>query len=80
MQQYYVLTLEPRCGEVFRWIESHQLDYEVHLNRTRFWIPKNSHLQTEFLLRFSECCGTVDESLDTLTGMPKVGVLDARPK
>jgi hypothetical protein len=60
MRQYYVLTLNPRIGEVFRWIESSGCQYEVHLNRTRFWVPEGPVL-TEFLLRFSDCCPLVEE-------------------
>ncbi len=80
MREYYILTLDPRVHEVFTWIETNQLDYEVHLNRTRFWIDETTKTHTEFQLRFSDCCGRVDDSLDRLTGLPKVGVLDSRPK
>lgn len=60
MREYYVLTLDPRIGDVFRWIETNELTYEVHLNRTRFWVPEGRIL-TEFLLRFSETCPPVEE-------------------
>lgn len=63
MKQYYVLTLDPRAGQVFQFIYDHKLDREVHLNRTRFWVPEGPVL-TEFLLRFSESCPLVDLSLD----------------
>ena len=68
MRQYYILTLDPRASEVFQFIIEHKLDIEVHLNRTRFWIPEESSVLTEFLLRFSDCCPYVDESLDLTTG------------
>jgi len=42
---------------------------EVHLNRSRFWVP-NSSLLTEFLLRFADCCVEVDATLDLATGLP----------
>jgi hypothetical protein len=66
-RQYYILTLDPRAGEVFCFIRDHKLAVEVHLNRTRFWVPEGSVL-TEFLLRFSLCCPYVDESVDLATG------------
>ena len=69
MRQYYILTLDPRAGEVFRFIRDHQLTVDVHLNRTRFWVPEGSVL-TEFLLRFADCCPWVDEELDLATGLP----------
>ena len=69
MRQYYILTLDPRRCEVFEFIEYHKLTVDVHLNRTRFWVPEGSIL-TEFLLRFSDCCPYVDSSLDLTTGRP----------
>lgn len=61
MRQYYVLTLDPNLGEVFRFIESNKLEYEVHLNRTRFWIPEDSRVLTEFLLCYAHCCPYVED-------------------
>jgi hypothetical protein len=66
-RHYYVLNLDPRAGEVFGFIRDHKLTCEVHLNRTRFWVPEGSVL-TEFVLRFSLCCPYVDESVDLATG------------
>lgn len=68
MRQYYILTLDPRAGEVFQFIMHHKLTVEVHLNRTRFWIAEDSSVLTEFLLRFSDCCPYVDTSVDLTTG------------
>lgn len=70
MQEFYILTQHPRLGEVFRYIEAHGFSYEVHLNRTRFWVPLGREL-TEFLLRYSESCPQVDKDLDVTTGLPK---------
>jgi len=69
MRHYYVYTLEPRASEVFRFIQEHSLTYELHLTRTRFWVP-NGRLVTELMLRFSECVFLVDEGLDLATGFP----------
>jgi hypothetical protein len=69
MRQYYILTLDPRAGEVFRFIMDHKLRVEVHLNRTRFWIPEESSVLTEFILRFSDCCPRVDDQADLATGL-----------
>ena len=70
MRQYYILTLDPRCAEVFEFIQHHKLQVDVHLNRSRFWIPEDSSTLTEFLLRFSDCCPYVDTSADLATGRP----------
>ena len=69
MRHYYILNLDPRSREVFEFIRHHQLKVEVHLMRTRFWIPEGAVL-TELLLRFSECVHHVDDSLDLITGRP----------
>jgi hypothetical protein len=69
MPQYYILNQDPRAQEVFNFIREHQLQLEVHLNRTRFWIPKDSSVLTEFLLRFADSCPSVDPNLDPITGL-----------
>jgi hypothetical protein len=66
-RHYYVLNQDPRTREVFEFICDHKLAVEVHLNRTRFWVPEGVVL-TEFLLRYSECVHLVDESVDLATG------------
>jgi phosphosulfolactate synthase (CoM biosynthesis protein A) len=71
MRQYYVLNLDPRAGQVFEFIREHKLACEVHLNRTRFWVPDGTVL-TEFVLRYGDSCAYVDESLDLTTGHPKL--------
>lgn len=71
MHHFYVLNQDPRAGEVFDFISQHRLRCEVHLNRTRFWVPSGSIL-TEFALRFTDCCTPVDTTLDLATGL-KIG-------
>lgn len=61
MTQYAVLTQDPNFAQVLNWVTSNNLEYEVHLNRTRFHVP-NTVLQTEFLLRFCHCTHQVDEN------------------
>jgi hypothetical protein len=69
MRQYYILTQDPALKDVFEFIRHHNLKLEVHLNRTRFWVPDGTVL-TEFLLRFSTVATLVDESLDLISGHP----------
>jgi hypothetical protein len=69
MRQYYALTTAPQLASIFEFIQHHNLQFEVHLNRTRFWVPDGTVL-TEFLLRFSTVATLVDESLDLQTGHP----------
>ena len=61
MRQYYILTRDSRITEVFDFIRLHNIKFEVHVNRTRFWIPIESSIMTEFILRFSDCCPSVDD-------------------
>lgn len=70
MRHYYVSTLDPRASEVFKFIHTHNLEFELHLARTRFWVAEGPIL-TELLLRYSECVHLVDDSLDLATGLPK---------
>lgn len=65
--QHYVLTLDNNVGTVFRWIEANNIQYELHLNRTRFWVPSGA-IYTEFLLRFAHCCPPVDPRVDLISG------------
>ena len=69
MRHYYILNRDPRATEVFDFIRDHKLAVEVHINRTRFWVPVGTVL-TEFLLRFGECAHLVDPDLDLATGLP----------
>jgi hypothetical protein len=51
IKQFAVFSSDPNLELTLRFIEQHGLDHEIHLNRTRFWIPEGPVL-TEFLLRF----------------------------
>jgi hypothetical protein len=51
MKQFAVFSSDPNLELALLFIEQHNLAHEVHLNRTRFWIPEGAIL-TEFYLRF----------------------------
>jgi len=61
--EYYVLNQAPQALAVFKWIQAHGLDHEVHLNRTRFWVPLGTPLYTAFALQFAHCCPIVEGEL-----------------
>lgn len=67
MRHYYVSNSNPSLEDLFEFIRHHKLSVEIHLNRTRFWVP-NGTVLTEFLLRFSTVATLVDESADLITG------------
>jgi hypothetical protein len=50
---YAVLSASADYLRVMNWVSDRELAIEVHLNRTRFWIPEGVVL-TEFLLRYSD--------------------------
>lgn len=60
MTQYYVLTRDPQFSDVINWIPKNNIEYEIHLNRIRFWVP-DGPVKTEFLLKFIHCCPEVEE-------------------
>ena len=70
MREYYVLTMHPDAREVLAWVFDNALQHEVHLNRTRFWVPTDSSLNTYFQLWLAESCGVVDAGADLATGLP----------
>jgi hypothetical protein len=59
-QQYCVYSSNPDFPLVLEWLDLKGLDYEVHLNRTRFWIPAGP-IATEFFLRWYHCTSHVVE-------------------
>jgi hypothetical protein len=67
--EHYVLTMHPHAREVLIWVFDNNLPLEVHLNRTRFWVPRDSSLNTYFHLWLADYCGTVDPSADLATGL-----------
>ena len=70
MREYYVLTMHPNCKQVLTWVMDNNLQYEAHLNRTRFWVPTDSSLNTYYQLWLAESCGWVDPKLDLATAQP----------
>ena len=62
MHQYCVYTKNEHFLEVASWLQEHTIKYELHLNRTRFWVPDGSML-TEFLLKWGNVCPSVKEQI-----------------
>lgn len=58
------MTDNAQFGAVLAWVMAHDLEYQVHLNRTRFWIYEGSKACTEFLLLYADCCTQLDLQLD----------------
>ena len=66
---YAILTLSEKFVEVVRYIREHNIPYEVHLNRTRFWVPEE--LLSDFISTYGGYCDFVPFDQDLMTGQPK---------
>ena len=66
MNHYAILTGSTKFLEVAKYITENNLDYEVHLNRTRFWVP--DELLSNFINKHGEHCDFVPENQDLMTG------------
>jgi hypothetical protein len=64
--QFALLNHDPQLHVLFEFIQQHGLKHEVHLNRTRVWIPEGPIL-TQFLLQF-EHYHIVQANEDLATG------------
>jgi hypothetical protein len=51
VKHFAVFSSDPNLERALEFIEQHSLRHEIHLNRTRFWVPEGPIL-TEFYLRF----------------------------
>ena len=67
MHEYMILNSSLQAKDVFAYIRLHKFNVEVHLNRTRFWVPDGVEF-TEFILRFGDVCSAVDPREDRATG------------
>jgi hypothetical protein len=59
VREYAVYTVDPNFILCLEWVEQHDLRWEPHLNRTRFWVPEGP-LLTEFLLRWGHTTELID--------------------
>ena len=67
MTQYCVFTQNPDFTSVVEWVNARELPLEMHLNRSRFWVPAGT-VHTEFVLRWYHCCSRVVDNEDLATG------------
>jgi len=67
LYQFAVYTRSDEFVEVINWLRRNNIRAEVHLNRTRFWIPYSPEL-LEFLLTWGSVCPRVDDETDHMLG------------
>lgn len=59
-REHYVLSQHPDFVAVMNWVGSFPLRCDIHLNRTRFWVPLGP-TYTEFVLRWGDVCPLVED-------------------
>lgn len=77
MPQYCVYTQDPEFYTVLKWLDSRNIEYDVHLNRTRFSLV-DSALLTEFLVKWGDRCPRVDPRQNLATGFAETWDLDSQ--
>jgi hypothetical protein len=63
MRCYGILNSDLDVGgsSAWTWAQTHKLVAEAHLNRCRYWLPTDSALESEFLLRYTAIIHRVPE-------------------
>jgi hypothetical protein len=63
MRCYGILNSDLDVGGSSAWTWAHvnRIQQEAHLNRCRYWLPINSALESEFVLRYSSIIHRVPE-------------------
>jgi hypothetical protein len=68
-KQYCIYTRDfPNCKGLFRDLRDSHIQYEPHINRTRFWLHSNNTLHQRFFLRYSHSMHCVDGERDHRVG------------
>ena len=63
MHCYGVLNslLDQGGSTAWTWAQTHHIQREAHLNRCRYWLPRGSALESEFVLRYTSIIHRVPE-------------------
>jgi hypothetical protein len=59
LEERYILTQDPRFLPVITFVRSHAIQFEAHLNRTRFTLDPRADYYLEFVLRYADSCPLV---------------------
>ena len=60
-------TQDSQFREVVKWVIARGYEMDMHINRTRFWIPAGRE-HVEFILRWGAVCTNVDHETDHAVG------------
>ena len=63
MRCYGILNQDLLQGgsSAWRWAQTNRIPCEAHLNRCRYWLPRDSALESEFVLRYTSILHRVPE-------------------
>ena len=63
MRCYGILNTDLDSGghHAWSWAHAHKLPTEAHLNRCRYWLPTDSKLESELVLRYWDIIHRVPE-------------------
>ena len=63
MRCYGILNQDLALGGSAAWIwaRENRIQREAHLNRCRYWLPRDSALESEFVLRYTSIIHRVPE-------------------
>ena len=71
IKHYAVYTRDPDYVRIIRMLRRLGFRFEIHVNRTRFWVPDTSKYNAFFALR----CVEVPDDEDTRTGLRHISEL-----
>ena len=63
MHCYGILNQDLALGgsAAWTWARENRIQREAHLNRCRYWLPRDSALESEFVLRYTSIIHRVPE-------------------
>ena len=63
MRCYGILNQDLAQGghAAWTWAHANRIQSEAHLNRCRYWLPRDSALESEFVLRYTSIIHRVPE-------------------
>ncbi len=69
LRHYAVYTEDTHFAAVLDFIELHQLDYSIHLNRTRFWIDDSDPLHSLLILNYPSSVVCIESETNHTLGV-----------
>lgn len=69
-KQFCIYTRDfAQCKGIFKDLHTHNIAYEAHINRTRFWLHSELALHQKFYIRYSTLIHCVDHETNHSLGI-----------